>query len=103
MKDVERSDALARVLDEARRAYKALAKSGKLPSDEELARSAAYRRLLRAGTRIRALGSRAQFLEAKTVLFIDDPDLSARAARDLDHLWAGLADWPDARSTRRMN
>lgn len=103
MDDFDRTDSLASAVERARRAYRALAGEAGLPPDAVLARSPEYRTLLMAGCQIRTLGSRALFLRTMRHLFADDPTLSARAAGDLDHLWAGLADWPDEDRRARMN
>ncbi|MDO8312305.1 MAG: hypothetical protein Q7T25_10220 [Sideroxyarcus sp.] len=94
MTDADRAHNLASEVEKARRAYRALASGRELPPDPVLAISEDYRVLLNAGTRIRTLGSRDLFLQTKNRLFSDDPDLSARAARDLEYLWAGIQDWP---------
>jgi len=96
MNDTDRMARLTSAVDVARQAYRALAQHPELPSDRELARSGEYRSLLQAGTQIRLSASRDEFVATQTRLYTDDPALSARAARDLERLWAGLADWPVA-------
>ena len=96
MNETDRMARLTSAVDVARQAYRALAQHPELPSDRELARSGEYRSLLHAGALIRTFGNRALFLATQTRLYADDPALSARAARDLERLWAGLADWPMA-------
>ncbi|NCM96008.1 MAG: hypothetical protein AUK60_00435 [Rhodobacteraceae bacterium CG2_30_10_405] len=96
MNETDRMARLTSAVDVARQAYRALALHPELPSDRELARSGEYRSLLHAGALIRTFGSRAMFLATRTRLYADDPALSARAARDLERLWAGLAEWPVA-------
>jgi len=103
MNDADRAFNLASAVEQARRAYKALARGASLPADRELARSSDYRNLLWAGHQIRSLSCRDVFLKTKMQLFNDDADLSARAACDLDHLWAGLADWPDSERRLRLH
>lgn len=103
MDDADSESILATAVERARSAYRALAKGSTLPPDAVLARTPEYRTLLMAGCQIRTLGNRALFLQTMRHLFTDDPHLSARAAGDLDHLWAGLADWPDNDRRARMN
>ncbi len=94
MTEADRVVSLAYAIDAARRAYLDLGGGAALPDDVTLARSTAYRTLLTAGRQIRTLSTRDTFLRMKSQLFAD-PELSARAASDLDYLWAGLSDWPD--------
>lgn len=94
MNDADRGFRLAQAVEVAREAYRALAQHPELPSDRELARSGEYRSLLHAGAQIRMCASRDMFVATQTRLYADDPALSARAARDLERLWAGLVDWP---------
>lgn len=103
MTDADRAHHLASAVEKARRAYRALACGRDLPPDPVLARSEDYRALLNAGTSIRTLGSRDLFLQTKNRLFNDDPALSARAAQDLEYLWAGIQDWPVAEANRRLH
>ncbi|MDP4031311.1 MAG: hypothetical protein Q8P60_00395 [Pseudorhodobacter sp.] len=103
MNDADRVYHLASAVETARRAYRALAQLPALPSDKELARSGEYRSLLQAGAQIRMWGSREIFMQTQTRLYADDPDLSARASRDLQYLWAGLVDWPIVEKPQRLH
>ncbi|THD85435.1 hypothetical protein E7811_06990 [Aliigemmobacter aestuarii] len=87
---------LSEAVTRARRFYLRLVDpEGDLPDDLALSRSRDYHHLLLAGRQIRALGTREAFRHTLNNLFSDDPGLSQRAARDLEHLWAGMMDWPD--------
>ncbi|EEW24909.1 hypothetical protein [Rhodobacter ferrooxidans] len=103
MNDADRVYRLVSAVDQARRAYRSLAQRPELPSDQELARSGDYKSLLQAGTQIRLWGSRDMFAQMQARLYADDPDLSARAARDLPHLWAGIIDWPIPARPERLH
>lgn len=103
MNNADRAHHLASAVEQARQAYRALTGGVTLPNDRDLARSNDYRALLRAGHQIRTLTCREVFLKTKMQLFSDDPVLSARAATDLDHLWAGLADWPESARRNRLH
>lgn len=94
---------LTQAVDQARASYLRLCADGALPPDAELARSQEYQQLLRAGRQIRSLATREGFRHTVTHLFKDNPDLSQQAARDLEHLWAGMIDWPDCVRPQRLN
>jgi hypothetical protein len=94
---------MALAVEQARRSYRALIHDGALPPDTVLARSRDYQALLHAGRTIRSLGTRDAFQRTLKRLYADDAELSAQAARDLLHLWAGMIDWPDPDAPLRLN